>query len=178
MHCVHTLKLSTLSTVRCVEVIVNSELLVFETWLFRYSETFNRIDNKKYTTSFLLEKHSGSIALQNTWFSGQSAKRDARTFRARPSVWRLHSAPLNCLFYRLGRALLSIRNFILKLSYSVNEFIFEKKHFKSHQHAILRYSHRLKTCCKTNVTETKNSLFLPFLWSPFISKLTSRNFRS
>lgn len=164
MHCVHTLKLSTLSTVRCFEVMVNSELLVFETWLFQYNETFNRIDNKKYTTSFLLEKHSGSIALQNRWFSGQSAKRDARTFRARPGVWRLHSTLLNYLFYRLGRALLSIRNFILKLSYSVNEFIFKKKNIlKSHQHAILRYSHRLKTCCKTNVTETENSLFLPFL---------------
>lgn len=130
MHCVHTLKLSTLSTVRCFEGMVNSELLVFETWLFQHNETFNRIDNKKYTTSFLLEKHSGSIALQNRWFSGQSAERDARTFRARPSVWRLHSVPLNCLFYRLGRALLSIRNFILKLSYSVNEFIFKKQHFK------------------------------------------------
>lgn len=96
-------------TMRCFEVMENSELTVIETQYFQYDQTSTISDNKKYAPSFLHENFGKAQPAEQA--AGQNAKRDTRVFRARP----LPSAGQ-------GKHVLRISNFILKSSYSLNKF--------------------------------------------------------
>lgn len=81
--------------------------------------------------------------------------------------WVLHSTPLDCLFRGLGKAILNIIYFILKIFYSLNELVEMKNIATSHQHAILRYPYRLQAylLCQTQTWPRLNSRFSLFIIS-------------